>query len=260
MEVGSGRGRMAYGIDHDDLGPRFGQPMLVRMRRRGRGVRSPDHDAGRIGDRLGVEAGRRAAVKQGQGLVPGLVADAVRVHLARAESVEKTHRKPARQQGAGAGVVGMDQRFLPTSGFQSLQALGDLGQGILPGYRLEAALAFRADAAQRLAEARRLVAPDTVVGQRAFPTERAAGNRMIRVAQHLAHPAVALDDRDPTRVVAVARTGGLDHLLIGHRPLPSQLFDVSHDGAEIPLGKLLPPVKLAPAHNDEGAHSCSSSG
>src|SRR5205814_1051515 len=44
MQIGRSGRRVTHGIDDDLLGRRLGEPMLVRVRRRGRGIGAPDED------------------------------------------------------------------------------------------------------------------------------------------------------------------------------------------------------------------------
>ena len=221
MEIGRRRRGMADRIDDDLAGRGFRQPLLMGMRGRGRRVGAPDQDAGRVARRARIEAGIGAAEDEIEGHMAGEIADAVGLDLAGAQPVEEAGGKAAGDEGAGAGVMGMPDSRWPALRDNALQPGRDLAQRLVPGDGGEAAFALGADALQGMLEPLGGIAPDAVIGQRAFAAEGAAGDRMIGVAHHLGDDAPALDHGDAAAVVAVPRAGGADDgLVAGHGASP----------------------------------------
>ncbi len=205
MQVGRGRRRRRDRIDDDDRGGRFGQPVLVLMRRRGRRIRAPDQDAARVDCRLRVESVARGTVEIGQRLVPGLVADRVGVDLRRAEPMEEPLRECRSHQSARARVVRIQDRLRPVRDHDLAEPGGDFADRLVPRDRLEPSCTLRAAPAERAGEARLGVPEDTVVGDRALRAQLAAAHMVLRVAAHMPQPSVADRDEDATGVVTVAR-------------------------------------------------------
>ncbi len=141
--------------------------------------------------------------------MPGLVAHGVRIDLGRAQAVEEALRRCVREQADRAGVVGVEDRVRARRLDDLGQAARDLLDGLLPGARLEEALALRPDPPQRPGQARLGIEPGAVVADRALRAERAAAHVVVRVAAH-DDVAVAPQHEDPARVVAVARADGAD--------------------------------------------------
>src|SRR5271156_157380 len=96
----------------------------------------------------------------------------------------------------------------------SAEPRGDLTHRFVPGQGFEAPFALRADAAHRCSQAAGGVAPLAVIGGRTLAAQAAAAHRMQRIAAHLAHRAIAFDDGDSTRVVAVAWAGREEHFIL----------------------------------------------
>jgi len=195
------------------------------MRGRGGGVGAPDQDAGGIPRGAGIEAGIGAAEDEVERDMAGEVADAVGLDLARAQPVEEARGKAAGDEGAGAGVMGVPDPGRAALGQDGLEPAGDLAQGFVPADGGEASLALRADALLGMLQAMGGIAPDAVIGERAFAAESAAGDRMVGVAQHLGDDAPALDHGDAAAVVAVARAGRADDCLVaGHGSAPVPIW------------------------------------
>jgi hypothetical protein len=113
-------------VDDDHLTGRFGQPVLVLMRRRRRRVRAPDHDARRVRGAARVKTIRRGPVQVLQRDVPGLGADRVGVDLAGAEPAQEPVREVVAQQRERAGVVSTQGRVRARVRDDLSQPLGDL--------------------------------------------------------------------------------------------------------------------------------------
>jgi hypothetical protein len=87
-----------------------------------------------------------------------------------------------------------------------LEAPGNRCERLIPRDRLEPPLALRTNPAQRPRQTRLRVEENAVVSDRALSAESATAHRMIPVAAHVSDCAVALDNRDPARVIAITRT------------------------------------------------------
>ena len=168
VQVGLRRGLRPQRIDDDLRSGRFGQPVLVGVRRGVRRVGAPDQDAARVRRGARVEALGRIAEQQTPRHVPGHVADRVRLDLGRPQPMKEAQRKHVRQQRQRAAVVGV-QNGLRARGLDHLGQLGgNVREGRVPADALEASGSLRADTAQRIPQAGRLVLPDAVVGDGAF--------------------------------------------------------------------------------------------
>ena len=113
VEIGRLRRGRADGIDHHHLAGRLAQPVLVGVRRRGRGIRAPHHDACRVTGRARVEAVQARPVDIIQRHLAGHVADRVGDDLGGAEAVEEAHREEEGEERDGAGVMGVDDGVRP---------------------------------------------------------------------------------------------------------------------------------------------------
>src|SRR5262249_55503434 len=145
-----------------------------------------------------------------------------------AQPVEEAGWEVARDQRAGAGVVGMPDAAPAALAGDSGEMCGDIGQGLVPAGGREAALALGPDAAQRLQQTLRRITPGAVIGERAFAAERAAADRMVGVAQDLGNGVAALDHGDAAAVIAVARAGGADDDLGTHEAPSAKLSQACH--------------------------------
>jgi hypothetical protein len=163
------------------------------------------------GQRIEAEGGGAVHVLERD--VSGLVADRVRIDLGRPESVEETQRKEVGEEREGACVMGIQDRVSAGPRLDAAKALGDLGERLVPGSRLELPLALRADPAKRARQPRVRVEEGAVVGDRTLATELAAAHRVPGIATDVTDRPAPPDDRDPTRVVAVPRTRRQHHVV-----------------------------------------------
>ena len=186
MNVCLGRRGCANGIDYDDLAGRFRQPVLMGMRRRGMRIGSPHDDARRILGRARIEALERGSVHVSQCDVAGHVADGVRGHLGGTEPIEEAHRRNARKQGDGPGVVRVQDRPRSMRIHDRSEAVGNLGDRAVPAHGLETRIVLVADpgplaaglgphALQGPRQTPARVAPFPVVGGRTLAAERNPG-------------------------------------------------------------------------------------
>ena len=178
VEVG-GRGRRGpHRVDDDHPRRRLRQPVVVGVRRRSRGIRAPHEDAGGVTRGRRVEADERRAVHVLERDVAGLVADRVGVDLRRSEPVEEAQREEVGEEREGSRVVRVQDRVGARLGLDPVEALGDLGERLVPGQGLEAAVALRPDPAQRARQPCLRVEEGAVVADRALAAEPAAAHRV----------------------------------------------------------------------------------
>jgi len=83
------------------------------------------------------------------------VADRIGLDLRGAKGFEEAQRKFAREQRAGARVVGVEDRLGAVAFDRPLELLRDLRERIVPRDGLEVAIEFRASAPQWALESRR---------------------------------------------------------------------------------------------------------
>ncbi len=208
----------------------------MNMRRRRRRIGAPDHHAGRAVDGARVEAARRFPVHQLQGDVPSLVAHGVRIDLGRADGVEESHGKAAGDQRAGSGVMGLQNRSAAVAGADRVETMCDVAERLIPAHRLEAALAFRSGPPQWARQARRRIAPDPVIANRAFAAESAPADIVVGIANHIDRAVRRRLHQHAAGVVAITRAGCADRGEARHRSSPK-------DEAVYKLGPV-PPVPI----------------
>ena len=191
VQIGLMRGGGPDRVDDDHPPGRLGQPVLMLMRRRGRRVGAPDHDARRIRGASRVKTIQRRPVQVLQRDMPRLVADRVGVDLAGAEPAQEPIREVVAKQRERAGVVGTEDCVRPRARDDLSQPLSDLRQRLIPGHRPETATALRPVAPKRRQQPGPGIQQDAVVGGRALAAQPPAADRMIAVAAHPADRAVA---------------------------------------------------------------------
>jgi len=191
VQIGPTGGGGPDRVDDDHLAGSLGQPVLVLMRRGGRRVGAPHHDAGRLRGASRVKAIHRGSVQVPERDVPCLVADRVRVDLAGAEPADEPIREVVAKQRERAGVVGSEDRVSACVPGHLSQPLGDLRQRLLPGHRPETAAALRPVTPKRREQPGPGIQQDAVVGGRALLAQPPAADRMITVAADAADRAVA---------------------------------------------------------------------
>ena len=195
-------------VDDHDLAGSLGQPVLVLVGGRRRGVSPPYEDATcvRRGPRVKALLGGSIQVLQRE--MPRLIADRVRIDLAGAKHSQETKRKREPQQRERARVVGIENR--PSAGIRGgdpPQFSSGAIQRLLPAHLPQFARSLGASAQQRLGQAGRRVNEHTVVSSRALATQLASADRMVTIAANVPDCAVPYRDLDPARVITVPRTG-----------------------------------------------------
>ena len=212
---------MANRID-DDLGRgRLGEPILVDMRRRGRRIGAPDHHAVRTADGARIEAAGRFSVHQLQRHVACLVAHRIRVDLGRADAVEEPQGKGPGDQGAGSGVMRLQDRLTAIIVADGVEAVGDVAERLVPVGRLETAGALGPNPLQGTGQAHGWIAPHAVIANGTFAAQRAAADIVVRIADHVDGAVRRNLHQHATRVVAIARAGGADRGGALHRLVSS---------------------------------------
>ena len=92
------------------------------------------------------------------------------------------------------------------------EPLSNRRQRSLPRHRFELARSFGADTPQWAGEPSVGVTPLSVVADRTFCAEFAAIDWVRRIAPDVRNLVTLLNDHNPTRVIAIAGTGGADML------------------------------------------------
>ena len=132
--------------------------------------------------------------------------------------IEEPHWELVRNDRTCPGVVRRQNIVCAARVDQATQPRGYLAKGIIPRNLLERVGPLRTSSPQGPQQPRRRIAPDTVIGERAFAAERTPVLRMLRIACDSVDLAVVQDDADAATVVAVAGASGADHCF-GHSDL-----------------------------------------
>ncbi len=111
--------------------------------------------------------------------------------------------------------MGVEDRLGAVAFDCPLEVLRDLRERIVSRDGFELAIAFRASPPQRALESRLGIAPDSVVGERAFLAEFAAAHGVVWIAEHPSDSPVRPFDDNSAAVVAVSRAGCADSVIHG---------------------------------------------
>ena len=229
VNIGLLGGGVADWIDDDHRAGRFLEPLLVLVRRGGRGVRAPDDDASAR---------------------PSRCADRSRSPRCRWHSRAphdrpccRPCRAPPRGRRAGRGSAWGNCSRSASRCRCSARARSCRRRRLSAISLKRVAIAPMASSHETgskrpfpLAPARLSgvcslhlrVAEDAVVRERALAAERAPAHRVVRVAEYAGDRAAPLDGDDAAGVVAIARAGGLeDFLLAWHGGLRGPVFSLN---------------------------------